>query len=163
MSYARATVSAFHDYVDDASAYRSRQRCVIPFGLIGICESKSPHRLVEIILLAEVAADRPWVAGLRMGTCQYPTAGLGVDRQHLGVIGLDQHAELHVTQLTHVEVPPLWPRGPTEEQVGGRLHQPLALNHPFAVMGIGALAGIGLQDGSVCFLHLQEERVARDG
>jgi hypothetical protein len=51
---------------------------------------------------------------------------------------------------------------PAEERIGSRLHQPLTLDHPFAVLGIDALAGIDLQDGRVGLLDLQEERVVGD-
>jgi hypothetical protein len=42
---------------------------------------------------------------------------------------------------------------PAEEQVGGRLHQPLPLHHTLPVAGIGALAGIGSSTDAFAFLH----------
>jgi hypothetical protein len=59
-------------------------------------------------------------------------------------------------------MPALGTDDPAEKQVGGRLHQPLALDHPLAVLGIDAFAGIGLQDRFVGLLDLQEERVVGD-
>ena len=44
----------------------------------------------------------------------------------------------------------------------GRRVGPLALDHPLALLGIDALAGIGLQYRRVGLLDLQEERVVGD-
>src|SRR5271155_5190000 len=107
----------------------------------------------------EIAADRPRVASLSVGARQSPAAHLAVDRKHLRIEGLDQRRKLRVAQLADVEMPALRADAPTEKQIGGRLHQPLALDHPLAVLGIGALAGIRLQYGGVGFLELQEEPV----
>src|SRR5271166_1768240 len=109
--------SALQVHLDSAGAYRRRQSCVVSLGLIGIGESKLPHRLVELILLAEIAADCPGIARLSVRSREDPAAGPGVDRQHFCVIGLDQGAQLHIAQLTQVEVAPLWSCRPSEEQI----------------------------------------------
>lgn len=44
-------------HVDDACAYRRLQRGVVLLGLIGVGECPFAHCLVEIISLAEIAAD----------------------------------------------------------------------------------------------------------
>src|SRR5208337_1130726 len=98
--------------LDVAFAHRRLQRCMVLLGLIGIAERKPAHRLVEFVPLAEIAADCPGIAGLRMRPRQNPAARLGVDRQHLGVIGLDQRRELHVAQLAQIEMLALRPGDP---------------------------------------------------
>src|SRR5215472_17731598 len=55
-------------------------------------------------------------------------------------------------------MPALGTDAPAEEQVGRRLHQLLALDHPFAVLSVDALTGIGLQYRGVSLLELQKER-----
>jgi hypothetical protein len=62
-------------------AHRSRRRCVVPLCLIGVAKGKLAHRLVEFVLAAEIAADRPGIAGFRVGSRQNPAAGLAVDRR----------------------------------------------------------------------------------
>jgi len=65
-------------HVDDACAYRRLQRGMVLLGLVGICERNLAHRLVEIISLAEIAADHPGIACLCMGPRQDPAARLAV-------------------------------------------------------------------------------------
>src|SRR6516164_10550127 len=111
-------------HLHDTRANGSPQCRVVALGLVGIGQRELAHRLVELVALsAEIPTDRPRVTRLGMRTRQYPTAHLAVDRKHLGVISLDQWRELHVTQLTDVEMPSLGTDAPTEEQIGGRLHQ----------------------------------------
>src|SRR6516165_1269485 len=132
---------------------------MVALGLVGISESELAHRLVELGVLPEIPADRPRVACLRMRTRQHPTAHLAVDRQHLGVEGLDQWGELHVAQLADVEMPSLGTDAPAEKQIRGGLHQLLSLDYPLAMLSICALAGIGLQHRGVGFLELQKKRI----
>ena len=98
-----------------------------------------------------------------MRTRQSPTAELSVDREHLGVISLDQRGELHVTQLADIEMAALGTEHPAEEQIRRRLHQPLAHHHPLAVVGVDTLTGIGFQHRGVGLLELQEQRIVGDG
>ena len=48
---------------------------------------------------------------------------------------------------------------PAEEDVAGRLHEPLALDDTLAVVGEAALAQVRLEHRGLGFLHLQEQRV----
>ena len=48
---------------------------------------------------------------------------------------------------------------PTEHHVARRLHQPLALDHPLAVVGELGLAEERLEHGRLRLLRLKEERV----
>ena len=50
-------------------------------------------------------------------------------------------------------------RIPAQEYIAGRLHQPLAFDHPLALVLEEALAGEGCEDGLLRFFHLQEEGV----
>src|SRR5262245_30274117 len=69
-------------HLDGTRPYCGLQCRVIAFGLVGVGEREFTHRLVEIVPLAEVTADRPGIACLGMRARQNPAAGLGVDRQH---------------------------------------------------------------------------------
>ncbi|MCY1516800.1 hypothetical protein D9M68_514540 [compost metagenome] len=60
---------------------------------------------------------------------QHPAAQRGVAAEDLGIHQFKLGRQLHVAQLAHVEVPPERPLGPAQEQVAGRLHQALALDH----------------------------------
>ena len=80
---------------DDLLAVAALHRCMA---------AQLGHRLVEIISVSEIAADHPGISSLCMGPRQDPAARLAVNRQHLGVIGLHQRAELHVAQLAHIEL-----------------------------------------------------------
>src|SRR5271166_862843 len=66
--------SALQVHVDGPGAHRSRQRRMVPLGLIGIGEGELAHRLVEFILPAQIAADRPWIARFRVRSRQHPAA-----------------------------------------------------------------------------------------
>src|SRR5262249_48656398 len=148
--------SMFQLHLHNAGANGSAQRCVIALRLVGIGERELAHRLVELVALSpEVSADRPRVTRLGMRPRQRPTAKLPIDRQHLRIIGLNQWRELHVSQLADVEMSALGTGAPAEEQVGRRLHQLLALDHPLAVLSVDALTGIGLQYRGVSLLELQ--------
>jgi hypothetical protein len=59
-------------------------------------------------------------------------------------------------------MPSLGTDAPAEKQIGGRLHQLLALDHPFAVLRVYAFAGIGLQHRGIGLLELQKKRVVRN-
>ena len=48
---------------------------------------------------------------------------------------------------------------PAQEDVAGCLHQPLARDHPLAHVGVFAGADEGGQDGLLCLLDLQEQRI----
>jgi hypothetical protein len=75
-------------HVDDAGAHCRLKRGMVLLGLISVNDCPFAHRLVKIVVLAEIATDRPGVTGLCMGPRQDLAARLAVNRQHFGVIGL---------------------------------------------------------------------------
>ena len=99
-----------------------------------------------------------------MGAGEAPAAKTGVAGHHLRSHRLDLRRPLAIPELAHVEVALLAVkpihRQPTEEDVAGGLHQPLAGDYPVAVLAEPAGAGEGLQHRGAGFLHLQEERIA---
>src|SRR5262249_38550824 len=71
---------------------------------------------------------------------------------------------LPVPQLAYVEVPFL-PVGsncaiPAEEDVAGRLHQVLAVDHPLSVVCLLTSPDVFLEHGGLGLLGLQEQRIA---
>src|SRR5271165_1154530 len=83
--------SAIELHADDAFAHRGLQRRVVALSLVGVGKRELAHPLVELVLLAEIAADCPWVARLGMRSRQRPAARTGVDRKHLGIEGFNQY------------------------------------------------------------------------
>src|SRR5204863_6198909 len=80
-----------------------------------------------------------------------------------GLHALDDRRALVVPDLAHVEVPLAALRAgdavPAEHDVAGGLHQPLALDHPLAVIGVLALAEERLQHRRLRLLELQKQRI----
>src|SRR5207344_2706237 len=117
---------------------RVGERTVIELVLVGVALGELGNRLIEAVALAEVSADRDPVAGSGMGTGQRPAAHLPVYLQPLGRQSLDLDRSLPVPKLAHVEVSvfvvPPERRKPAEKNIACGLHQPLALDHSFAVV-----------------------------
>src|SRR3954447_10037582 len=98
-----------------------------------------------------------------VGAAEGGTADTGVQRGTGHLHGVDVGAALPVVELAHVVVAghavdsgdPL----PPEEDVARRLHQPLTDDDPLPVVGVHARATEPLQDGRLCLLDLEEERV----
>src|SRR3954462_2244681 len=136
-------------------------RFEVRFILVGVGLGETRQRLVEDLPLAEVGGDGGPVAGAGMGPCQGFAAEGGIDREVGWRHPLDFRRGLAVPQLPHVEAALLVVdasgRHPAEEDVARRLHQPLPLDHPAAVVAVGARAGVGLQHRRLRFLRLQEE------
>ena len=98
-----------------------------------------------------------------MSASQREAARPRVDFEALGIQGLDLDRALSVPELAPVEVPRAavhsHRRQPSEEDVAGRLHQPLAAHHALAVVLVAARARVWLQDRVVRLLELEEQRV----
>src|SRR5690242_17128254 len=105
--------------LDLASAYRSLERGVIPFGLVGVGDRELAHRVVECIAGSDIAADQPRMAGATMRTGQRPAAQLAIDFQQTSIERLDQGFDLRVAQLTHIELTAFEAGRPAEEDVRG--------------------------------------------
>src|SRR4051812_6579978 len=90
-----------------------------------------------------------------------PAADLGVELQPEGRHGLDLRRSLHVAELTPVVVAvDLDARGPAEEDVRNRLHEPLSLDDPLPRIGIAARRQMRFENGARGLLDLEEQRVA---
>ena len=108
----------------------------------GVVRSRSGRRtggevgegVVDGVVVAEVGRDRDRVArpGVTAGECPaaQPTPGDQVVAGHR----LDDRAALLVLELADVEVASGRPDGPAEEDVGRRLEEALAGDHPLAVV-----------------------------
>ena len=98
-----------------------------------------------------------------MGSGKRPAADAAVYLQPLRRQVLDVDRSLAVPELAYVEVSLLVVdpirRQPPQENVARGLHQPLALDHPLAVVFELALADVGLEHRGLGLLGLQEERV----
>ena len=93
----------------------------------------------------------------RVGAGQHLAAGGGELPEPRG----DQLAvgdDLHVPELAHVVVVAA-PGGPTDEDVRGALHQPLALDDPAAMVVVAARPAVRLVHRRSRLLDLQEQRV----
>src|SRR6202034_3161549 len=97
---------------------------------------------------------------------QRPPAELAVQLHAGGQDVLDVDGELPVPELTDIEVagPAVQARFgplPAQEDVAGCLHQPLAGDHPLALVGELAGTDEAAEYGRLGFLHLQEQRIGR--
>src|SRR5689334_15771363 len=116
-----------------AGCDRVHEGGVVTFGLFGVAGRETGHSLVELVRAAEVGGDREAVAGAGVGPGQGPRAQLAVVRQLLRPHPLDRRGVLPVPQLAYVVVgiaAGISGALPAEEDVAGRLHQPLARDHP---------------------------------
>src|SRR5262249_12680149 len=100
--------------------------------------------LVKDIAFAEVTGDQSGFAGAGVGAGQGPAATFGKKDHFRRLERLDGELDFRVAELANVEFPPETPFRPAEKNVAGRLHEPVPLHHPLAVVGINALACIGL-------------------
>ena len=94
---------------------------------------------------------------------QSPSAQVGVVHHDTRREQLHQHLNLHVVELANIELPAGWPDGPTQEKVTGRLHHPVPVHNPLAMIWVNAFTGIRLQDRSPRFLDLKEKRIVGTG
>src|SRR4029450_13343819 len=94
---------------------------------------------VELVALTQVGGDRDRVAGAGVGPGQGPPTDPGVEVEPHRCHRLDVGGAFHAPQLAPVVVAVgLQPLGPVQA-VAGRLHHPLPVYHPLAVLLIAAL------------------------
>ncbi len=74
----RRTLLLLDQRLQPPGAYRLDQGRVVLLGLVGIGQGKRAERLVEVVALAQIAADGRGIAGLGMGAGQGPAAELGI-------------------------------------------------------------------------------------
>ena len=98
-----------------------------------------------------------------MGERQRVAATLGEDGHPGRVEGLDGKLDLDVSELAHIEVTSSTTLGPAEEDIAGRLHEPVAVHDTLSVVWEDALSRIGLQDRSARLLELENERISSAG
>ena len=125
-------------------------RCVVALVEIGVRDGEIGDRTVEDVALAEVRRDRNPVAGASVGTRERPAAHSGEDLEAARENRVEVRRRLPVPQLADVEVAllaveALRVANPAEEDVARRLHHPLALDHPLAVVVELALAEVRLE------------------
>src|SRR4051794_19777991 len=143
---------------------RRPELLVVGLVLIGVRLGELAHRALEGVALAEIRGDRHPVTRPRMGTCQGPTAELRVLEHSLRGHRLDLRRALPVPELPDVvvvrlAVDALLDREPAEKDVARRLHQPLPLDDPPALLLERALPREALEHRRLGLLDLQEERV----
>src|SRR4051794_31795790 len=134
------------------------QLAVIALGLIGVGVRERTHGLVERPALADVGGDRDGIAGARVRAGEHLAAGAGELPEPRGdelAVGDD----LHVPELAHVVVVAA-ACGPTDEDVRGALHQPLALDDPAAVVGVATRPAARLGDRGTRLLDLPGQRIS---
>src|SRR5262249_26709361 len=122
------------DRLDRAAAHGLDERGVVALVLVRVRLREGHQGLVERGAATEVGADGDRIAraGVRPG--ERPAADLAIDAQPLGPEGRRVEAALAVLELAEVEVAlhPVRhdPTVPTEEDVAGRLHEPLPRDDP---------------------------------
>src|SRR5437660_5947408 len=89
----------------------------------------------------------------------------GCVKIHLGCAeGLNANADLNVPQLANeVVVSGQCALGPTQEDVGRRLHQAVAVDYALSLIYENALPGTGRQHRRTSLFHLQKQWVAFSG
>ena len=102
---------------------------VIALDLIGISHREVRDGSIKGVGLAEVAADQGWFAGTGVGARSVPphqSAKMTI----LAGLKFDVELELHVPELADVEMPAVAVLRPAQEDVAGRLHEPVPLHDP---------------------------------
>src|SRR4051812_24171981 len=129
--------------LDVFGRYGVDEALVVTVVLIGIGDGEGGDGTVEGVATAEVRADRYRVSGAGMRSGQHPAAHLAVDLEHRGFHRGDVGRGLPVPQLPHVVVVgsavDAVEAFPPEEDVAGRLHEPLTLDDALTVIVV--LAG----------------------
>src|SRR6476659_9465176 len=93
-----------------------------------------------------------------------PAARLRVEHEPARQNRLEVERDLPVPELAHVEVASLAVESqvgaqPAQEDVARGLHRPLSLDDALAVLPKLALPEVRLEDGRLCLLDLEEQRV----
>src|SRR5215469_14252451 len=96
-----------------------------------------------------------------MRPCQRPTTCAHPEQQLRWQETFDMYTALHVAQLPYIVIPPVAAAQPAQEDVRCRLHQLLAHDDPLTLKLECAPGQVRthLQDGRLCLLDLQEERI----
>ena len=115
---------------------------VIAFSLVGIGDGEAGDCFVKDVAFSQIPCDHRWIAGARMSAGQRPAAYSRVIHHGARVKEFNQYLDFHVAQLANVKMPSRLAGGPAEKDIACRLHEPLPVYHPLAVIGILALAGI---------------------
>jgi hypothetical protein len=135
---------------------------VVALVLVRVDLGELGERAVEPVARAEVGGDRLAVAGAGVGAGERPAAHLAVVAQLGRVHLLDRRRCLGVPQLAHVVVAAavrVVGMQPAEQHVARRLHQPLAVDDPAALVGLLGAGGVGLEHRPLRLLDLEHERV----
>src|SRR5690606_25796873 len=128
--------------------------------LVRVPPGELHDRPVERVFSAQVGGDGDWVAGARVRPSKRPSAYPSVEREPGRHHPVHVRRHLHVAKLAPVEAAvAVLALGPAQEDVAGRLHQPLTLHHPGAVVAVPAPPQVRLQDRGRGLLDLEEERV----
>src|SRR6516162_11019850 len=94
-----------------------------------------------------------------MGTSERPAASLRIDIQHFGVESLHERLDLGVVELPHIEMATIGAGRPSEENIGGGLHQSLPHHDALSVMTVSAPPGVRFEHRLRCLLELQKQRI----
>src|SRR3954454_12367930 len=136
---------------------------VVALALVGVELGEVGHGVVEALASAEVGGYRDAIARARVGPRQGRAADLSVEIAGRCVHGVDVGGGLLVPELADVEVA-LAAVGslgadPAEEDVAPRLHQPLSLDHPLALVLERAALRERLEYRALSLLDLEEEGI----
>ena len=108
-------------------------------------------------LITAGSPERAWESA------SVPAAPLG-KVGHLGRSeSLDGRLDLDISELTDIKVTSSLTLGPAEEDVAGRLHEPVAVDDTLSVVREDALPRISLQDRGARLLDLKNERFSSAG
>jgi hypothetical protein len=145
--------------------HRVDQGLIVTLVLVGVSGGEPRDGLVEDVRAAQVGRDGDPVAGPRVRPGQRPAAQRAVHLQPFRAKQGDLDGEFPVPQLPDVEVPGPPVQAclgalPAQEDVGRRLHQPLAGDHSLALVGILAGADEPAEHRRLCLLDLQEQRIS---
>src|SRR5580693_1294377 len=138
---------------------------LLEVALVLVCVGRRElgDRVVERHRVAQVAGDRDLVAGPGVRPGQGVPAHLAVQPQAARNHHPDIERELPVPELPDIEVAllPIQPGHvlPAEEDVTGRLHQALPVDHALALVAVLAGPGVGTEHRVLRLLDLQEERI----
>jgi hypothetical protein len=127
---------------------------VVSLVLVGVKAGESAELGGEFAAFPDVAGDGRGVAGPGVSPGQRLAAG-GGELDHAGLDQLGGPDDFHVAELPDVIVLAVQ-RAPAHEDVGGTLYQPLAVDHPLAVVTVLAGAGVVLVDRRSSLLDLEE-------
>src|SRR5215813_9386277 len=127
-----------------AFAHGLHENLVVALVLIGIGLGEVGDGFVEYVALAKVSADLCRLAGAGVRVGEGPSAQLGVLHHDATAESFDEHADLHVLELSDIAVPAFRTHRPAKEKVASRLHKTVPVHYPLAMVGIHAFSSISL-------------------